>query len=81
MVPVYALLLFGGALLVDAGEGVISVDRRADFKAPAKVGALIKGLRAELDAVLAAKVRDPSLELSDCRAASICMQLLELDGF
>ncbi len=81
MVPVYSLLLFGGNLIVDASAGLLSVGGWADFKAPASVGVLVKGLRSELDAILAAKIRDPTLELADSRAAQACMELLSSDGF
>ena len=81
MVPIYSLLLFGGSLAVDASAGLMSVDGWAEFKAPSSVGVLVKGLRAELDAILAAKIRDPGLELSDSRAAAAVMELLSSDGF
>jgi|LauGreSBDMM110SN_4_FD.fasta_scaffold19309_1 ATP-dependent RNA helicase DHX57 len=81
MVPIYSLLLFGGSLTVDASAGLLSVDGWAEFKAPASVGVLVKGLRDEVDAVLAAKIRDPGLELSESRAAGACMELLSSDGF
>ena len=67
--------------MVDASAGLLSVDGWAEFKAPASVGVLVKGLRAELDAVLAAKIRDPDFELSVSKAAAACMELLSSDGF
>lgn len=81
MVPVYSLLLFGGSLDIDMAHSIISVDGWAEFKAPASIGILVKGLRAELDAVLAAKIRDPGLELSNSKAAAAVMELLSTDGF
>ena len=41
MVPVYALLLFGGALTVHHSDGLIRLDGWATFKAPAQIAALV----------------------------------------
>lgn len=42
MVPVYALLLFGGALTVHHADGLIRLDGWATFKAPAQIAALVR---------------------------------------
>ncbi len=42
MVPVYALLLFGGKLTVHHVEGLISLDSWAKFKAPAQIATLVR---------------------------------------
>ena len=44
MVPVYALLLFGGKLTVHHVEGLISLDNWAKFKAPAQIATLVRPL-------------------------------------
>ena len=44
MVPVYALLLFGGRLTVHHVEGLISLDNWAKFKAPAQIATLVTSL-------------------------------------
>lgn len=44
MVPVYALLLFGGKLTVHHMEGLISLDNWAKFKAPAQIATLVRAL-------------------------------------
>ncbi len=44
MVPVYALLLFGGALTVHHSDGLIRLDGWATFKAPAQIAALVRHL-------------------------------------
>lgn len=41
MVPVYALLLFGGAMSVQHEQGCIQLDGWASFQAPAKIAALV----------------------------------------
>ena len=41
MVPVYALLLFGGVLTVHHMDGLIRLDGWATFKAPAQIAALV----------------------------------------
>lgn len=57
------------------------VDDWAKFSAPPHVGVLIKELRQELELLLAAKVAQPGLELSQDRAVGVVMQLLSGDGF
>ena len=42
MVPVYALLLFGGRLAVQHEEGTLTLDGWAKFRAPAKIGTLVR---------------------------------------
>ena len=42
MVPVYALLLFGGRLTVHHVDGLIKLDNWATFKAPAQIAALVR---------------------------------------
>ena len=44
MVPVYALLLFGGKLIVHHVEGLISLDGWTKFKAPAQIATLVCSL-------------------------------------
>jgi ATP-dependent RNA helicase DHX57 len=81
MAPVYSLLLFGGCLEVEGSAGIISVDEWIQFKAPASVGVLVRGVRVELDAMLSKKISCPSLELSESKVATVVMDLLSTDGF
>lgn len=55
----YQLLLFGGKIEVRHAEGTLSLDRWATFKAPARVGVLLKEIRARLDGVLRDKIERP----------------------
>ena len=41
MVPVFALLLFGGAISVDHEQGLVRIDGWATLKAPARVAVLV----------------------------------------
>lgn len=45
------------------------------------MGVLIKRLRSQLNGVLAAKVRNPGLELANSNVAAAVMELLSTDGF
>eukprot|EP00879_Flechtneria_rotunda_P019881 GHRR01020897.1.p1 GENE.GHRR01020897.1~~GHRR01020897.1.p1 ORF type:complete len:959 (+),score=404.55 GHRR01020897.1:326-3202(+) len=81
MVPLYALLAFGGELEVLHDQGLLLLDGWARFKAPARVGVLIKHLRTAVAALLAAKVADPSLELAGQRVVETLHALLATDGF
>ncbi|KAF8055672.1 DHX57 [Scenedesmus sp. PABB004] len=81
MVPVWSLLAFGGELEVLHDQGLLLLDGWAKFKAPARVGVLIKHLRAAVASLLAAKVADPSLDLAGQRVVEALHALLATDGF
>jgi hypothetical protein len=54
----YQLLLFGGKVEVQHAQGTLSLDRWATFKAPPRVGVLLKEIRARLDKVLRDKIEN-----------------------
>ena len=81
MIPVYAVLLFGGEISVHHSEGLVRVDNWATFKAPARIAVLVRELRAEVGALLNRKVNNPSLNLSDNRVVEAMHHLLSTDGF
>lgn len=81
MVPVYALLAFGGHLEVLHEQGLLLLDSWAKFKAPARVGVLIKHLRHAVSQLLAAKLHNPLMESSSQRVIAALHQLLATDGF
>lgn len=55
------------AVRVQHSQGTITVgpDAWARFKAPAKIGVLVKQLRKALDMLLAAKITHPSLDITN----------------
>jgi ATP-dependent RNA helicase DHX57 len=59
----YQLLLFGGKIAVQHAAGTLSVDKWAQFKAPARVGVLLKEIRARLERVLSDKIERPEQDL------------------
>jgi ATP-dependent RNA helicase DHX57 len=81
MVPVYAVLLFGGEVSVHHGEGLVRVDGWATFKAPARIAVLVRELRAEVAALLGKKVVDPGLDVGRSRVVEAMHHLLSTDGF
>eukprot|EP00775_Hariotina_reticulata_P004412 gene4412-4665_t len=81
MVPIYALLAFGGELEVLHDQGLLLLDGWARFKAPARVGVLIKHLRHAVSGLLAAKINDPGLPLTGQKAVEAMHALLATDGF
>ncbi|KAL4527192.1 hypothetical protein Ndes2526B_g09099 [Nannochloris sp. 'desiccata'] len=81
MVPVYAVLLFGGEVSVHHGEGLVRVDGWATFKAPARIAVLVRELRAEVAALLGRKVNDPGLDVGTSRVVEAMHHLLSTDGF
>lgn len=80
VLPVYALLLFGGALAVDHSAAKVTVDGWASLAAPPKVGVLVRELRQLLDRLLAAKLEDPALELAAHPVVRAATELLRTDG-
>ena len=80
MVTPYALMLFGGKLEVQHGRGTISVDRWVRFRAVARIGVLVKALRAELDKLLEEKVGAPDTDISNTRLMVAIESLLRDDG-
>lgn len=61
----YSLLLFGGAMEVQASKGLIVLDDWIRLSANARIGSLIGGLRSKVDELLDQKVADPSLDITD----------------
>ena len=60
----YQLLLFGGKIEVQHSGGTLSLDRWATFKAPARVGVLLKEIRGRLDGVLRDKIEMPDEDVT-----------------
>lgn len=50
------------------------------FSAPGRIAALVGALRSSLDAVLSAKLANPSYDLTDSAALHLATDLLESDG-
>jgi len=81
MVPVYAVLLFGGDVSVHHEAGLVRVDDWATFKAPARIAVLVRELRREVAALLERKVEDPELDVGASRVVEAMHHLLSTDGF
>ena len=81
MVPPYALLLFGGDIGVNVQKGTLSLDDWAEFEAPPKVAVLVRELRAGVDRLLASKVENPAMDLSQSAAVKALLALISSDGF
>jgi hypothetical protein len=62
MVSPYALLLFGGEITVQHVKGTVTVDGYIRFNAVGRIAALVRGIKAELDALLARKIEDPTVQ-------------------
>ena len=77
----YQLLLFGGKIAVQHAAGTLSVDKWAQFKAPARVGVLLKEIRARLERVLTDKIERPEqdLQLTGGPLVEAILQLLNTE--
>lgn len=51
--------LFGGSIVVEHEKGMIVVDDWASFKAPARIGVLVRELRSEVARLLGEKLKTP----------------------
>ncbi|KAL8686593.1 MAG: hypothetical protein Q9218_006996 [Villophora microphyllina] len=76
----YTVLLFGGPIVLDTlGRGLV-VDGWLRLKGWARIGVLVSRLRGMLDAVLAQKIEDPTLDIASSEVVSVVRKLVELDG-
>lgn len=76
----YSLLLFSGPITLDTlGRGII-VDGWLRLRGWARIGVLVSRLRMMLDEVLARKIDDPLLDLSNDEVVAVVRNLVEFDG-
>lgn len=80
MVGAYALLLFGGDITVAHDQGIVRVDDWATFQAPARIGVLIKELRARVDQLLLDRINHPSATLASTPVVRALLELLASEG-
>jgi len=76
----YALLLFGGKLNVQAGNGIIVVADWIRLAANARIGALVGGLRKTIDQLLQQKIEDPNFDITITSEMKLVNALLITDG-
>src|SRR5436305_14538233 len=76
----YGLLLFGGPIQLDTNGSGLLVDGWLRLRGWARIGVLVSRLRILLDAALARKLEDPSIDLGQERVVGIVRRLVELDG-
>ena len=76
----YALLLFGGSLEVQSRNDMIVIDNWVQLSANARIGALIRFLRDKMDDLLAKKIEEPSIDLSNSTEMKLIVKLLITDG-
>lgn len=76
----YTALLFCSDITLDTlGRGLV-LDRCVKLRGWARIGALVNRLRILLDAVLARKVEDPALDVSENEVVGLVRRLVEFDG-
>ncbi|KFY48682.1 hypothetical protein V495_01101 [Pseudogymnoascus sp. VKM F-4514 (FW-929)] len=76
----YTALLFSGPITLDTlGRGLI-VDGWLRLRGWARIGVLVSRLRSMLDDVLAKKIDEPEMDLSNNEVVAIVTRLVELDG-
>jgi ATP-dependent RNA helicase DHX57 len=76
----YGFLLFGGQIRVDHANAHVWVDEKFKFKCGARIGVLIKELRALLDDLLEAKINNPLLDVSSSDVVFAVKKCVEGDG-
>ena len=80
MVPVFAMLLFGGSIEADALNKRLLVDGWAKFEAPGRVAVQIRELQAEVRKLLLRKIRDPRCDIGGHPALAVMQRLVGSDG-
>jgi hypothetical protein len=81
MVTPYALVLFGGPLEVLHQKLRLSMDGGwVQFIAEPRIGALVKALRARLQALLTLKIEAPDADISRDPVVSAIIHLLKVRG-
>ena len=81
VVPPYSLLLFGGNLVVNHEKGELVVDGCIVFKAPARVGVLVRELQELLRELLLEKIALPTLDISASPVMEAILRLVRRGGF
>ncbi len=84
MVPVYSVLLFAGSVAVQHEKATIVVDEWAKFKAPARIGVLVREMRLALAKILDKMIQDAAgyvMSNGEKRLIDALHQLLASDGF
>ena len=76
----YAMLMFGGAMNVQASKGLIVLNNWVQISANPRIGSLIGRLRERVDDLLAKKVADPSVDITSSTEMAIITDLLKRDG-
>ncbi|TDZ51615.1 putative ATP-dependent RNA helicase ucp12 [Colletotrichum trifolii] len=76
----YTLLLFSGAITLDTlGRGLM-VDEWLRLRGWARLGVLVSRLRSMVDDVIAMKIENPGLDLTNNEVIKTVGKLIELDG-
>lgn len=76
----YTALLFSGPITLDTlGRGLV-VDGWLRLRGWARIGVLVSRLRSMLDDVLARKIDDPEMDLTNNEVVALVTKLVELDG-
>ena len=70
----FALLLFGGKLVVHHARGVVTIDDWLKFRIAPASATLVKHLRSQMERALLEKIVNPELALSDIPAAQALIE-------
>ena len=77
---VYSLLMFSGSIGIDPqGRGLL-VDGWLRLRGWARIGVLVSRLRMMVDDLLARKVDEPEMDMSESDVVRVVRRLVELDG-
>ena len=76
--PEYLFHMTAGSATYEAG--LLTLDAEWKFKAPAKIGILIRELREEVRRLLALKLEDPGLQIDSSPIVDALLTLLSSDG-
>ena len=76
-----SLLMFSGPIIIDPqGRGLL-VDGWVRLRGWARIGVLVSRLRMMLDDLLARKIDQPGMDMSETNIVRLVRRLVELDGW
>ena len=78
----FDILLFGGTKIeVSHVDQILTIDGWIEFKASAKVAAIVRAIRKQFDLVLQQKISRPDLEINSSPLFSFVVSLLSTSGY
>eukprot|EP00041_Stephanoeca_diplocostata_P038922 m.1568132 g.1568132 ORF g.1568132 m.1568132 type:complete len:108 (-) comp25295_c0_seq54:2961-3284(-) len=80
MVSPFAILFFGGDLVVDHSKGTIAADGWLKMSAPGRIAVLVNQLRKGVDLALIKKIDNPAVDIQQDACIQALVTMLRTEG-